>query len=136
VSRTIVYDTGMLIALAKRARIAHAKHEEATRYERPIVPGPVLSQVWRDSSRLQATLSHYLKDCLIHIEYDEDDYRRVGLMLGDSRPSGKKRPDFVDALVAYTAAGQAPAAVVTSDPLDILTYLDALPRPRVAVIPV
>jgi hypothetical protein len=136
VSRTIVYDTGMLIGLAKRARIAHAKHEQAMRYERPIVPGPVLSQVWRDSPRLQATLSHYLKDCLIHIEYDEDDYRRVGLMLGDSRPSGKKRPDFVDALVAYTAAGQAPAAVVTSDPLDILTYLDALPRPRVAVIPV
>lgn len=126
----------MLIGLAKRERIAHAKHEEATRYERPIVPGPVLSQAWRDSPRPQATLSHYLKDCLIHIEYDDDDYRRVGLMLGDRRPSGKKRPDFVDALVAYTAAGQAPAAVMTSDPLDIIAYLDTLPRPRVAVVPV
>jgi hypothetical protein len=133
---SIVYDTGMLIGLAKRLRIAHEKHEEITRKARPIVPGPVLAQVWRDGARLQAALSWYLRSCSIRTEYGEDDYRRVGVMVGRAGSPGKKRPDFVDALVTYTAAVNAPAAVLTSDPIGIIAYLHTVPRARVAVVPV
>jgi hypothetical protein len=53
------------------------------------------------------------------------DYKRIGHMLGDVRPPRKKRPDFVAALVAYT-----------SDPADIVAYLETLTRARVLVVPV
>lgn len=132
----VVYDSGMLIGLIKGSAVATAKHDEIVRDVRPLVPGPVLSQVWRGSLPLQAKLSRFLRQCAIHTRYDEDDYKRVGGMLGDVSPPGRKRPDFVDAVVAYTAAGFAPAAVVTSDSVDIIAYLDTLSERRVVVMPV
>lgn len=132
----VVYDSGMLIGLIKGSAVAMAKHDEIVRDVRPLVPGPVLSQVWRESPSLQAKLSRFLRRCTVHTKYDEGDYKRVGGMLGHVSPPGRKRPDFVDAMVAYTAAGFAPAAVVTSDSVDIIAYLDTLPESRVLVMPV
>jgi hypothetical protein len=134
VTNTVVYDSGMLISLARRLRVAHVKHEDVTREVRPIVPGPVLAQVWRDSRRLQATLSWYLRTCTIRTEYSEDDYTRVGIMLGRTA-SGKRSPDLVDALAAYTAARNEPAAIMTSDSADIMACLSTLPRAGVLVVP-
>jgi hypothetical protein len=136
VIEAVVYDSGMLIGLIKGSAIATAKHDEIIRDVRPVVPGPVLSQVWRDSPSVQAKLSRFLRRCVIHTGYDEDDYKRVGGMLGRVSPPGRKRPDFVDAVVAYTAAIFAPAAVMTSDSVDVIAYLHTLPTSQVLVSPV
>jgi hypothetical protein len=126
----------MLIGLANRTARAQAEHTQIIRHTRPVVPGPVLAQAWRDQVSVQAILSRYLRDCVIYIAYTEQDYKRVGVMLGDVRPSGKKRPDVVDALVALTAAQHDPAAVLTSDPGDITAYLDTVPKANAVVVPI
>ena len=133
---SVVYDAGMLIALANGSAVADEKHADISRAVLPVVPGPVLAQVWRDHPAIKTTLSRCLAGCHVETKYTERDYKRIGLMLGDVRPPRKKRPDFVDALVAYTAAGRAPAAVLTSDPADIVASLDTLARARVVVVPV
>jgi hypothetical protein len=134
--RAVIYDSGMLIKLAKGEPRAEFEHGRIVRSGRPIVPGPALSLAWRDSPSLKAQLSRVLRESTVHVAYDEHDYKRIGVMLGRVSPPGRKRPDFVDALVAYTATGHEPAAVMTSDSADILAYLDALPRSRVLVTPV
>jgi hypothetical protein len=136
VTGCVVYDAGMLIALANRSAVADGKHVEISREVVPVVPGPVLAQVWRDHPAIKTTLSRCLATCHVETKYTERDYKRIGLMLGDVQPPRKKRPDFVCALVAYTAAGRAPAAVLTSDPADIIAYLGTLARAPVLVVPV
>lgn len=126
----------MLISLANREARAQAEHAHVIRHTKPFVPGPVLAQAWRDRSAAQAVLSRYLRDCHVVTAYSELDYKRVGVMLGNANLPGKKRPDVVDALVAFTVAKHEPAAVLTSDPRDIAAYLDTLPKARAIVIPV
>ncbi|HEY3089086.1 MAG TPA: hypothetical protein VGJ59_13605 [Jatrophihabitantaceae bacterium] len=89
------------------------------------MPGPVLAQVWRDHPAIKTTLARCLATCHVETKCTEHDYKRIGLMLGDVRPPRKNRPDFVAARVAYT-----------SDPADIVAYLDTLARARVLVVPV
>ena len=131
-----IYDAGMLIGLANRASRAQAEHLAIIRHTRPIVPGPVLSQAWRRHSPAQAILSRYLKDCQVLTDYREQDYKRIGVMLGDAALPAKSRPDVVDALVALTAARNTPASVLTSDPADIAAYLATLRDARVIVVPI
>ena len=57
-------------------------------------------------------------------------------MLGDVTLPAKKRPDVIDALVAFTAVEHDAIAVLTSDPLDISAYLDTMPKARAVVVPV
>jgi hypothetical protein len=136
VTRPVIYDAGMLIGLANRAARAQAQHEMNVRRARPVVPGPVLAQVWRGGGSAQAVLSRYLRDCQTFTAYSEHDYKRVGMMLGDVSLPARKRPDVIDALVALTAVEHDAIAVLTSDPLDISAYLDTLPKARTVVVPV
>jgi hypothetical protein len=135
-TRPVIYDAGMLIGLANRTARVQAQHELSIRRARPIVPGPVLAQVWRGGGSAQAILSRYLRDCQTFTVYSEHDYKRVGLILGHVSLPARKRPDVIDALVALTAANHDAIAVLTSDPLDISAYLDTMPKARTVVIPV
>ena len=57
---------------------------------------------------------------------DVTDWQRIGVMLGVAVLPEKKRPDAVDALVAWTAAKHRSAVVFTSDPGDLTAYVDAI----------
>ncbi|RZS30332.1 hypothetical protein EV193_11728 [Herbihabitans rhizosphaerae] len=130
-----VYDAGMLIALAKGDNAAEREHWKACQGLRPIVPGPVLGQVWR-GARQHSRLSFALRRCDVRTAYSEADYKRVGEMLGEVALGPRKRPDVVDALVAYTAVACEPAIVLTSDPGDIEAYLATLRKARTMLVPV
>ncbi|MDE3725140.1 hypothetical protein PWG71_27485 [Nocardiopsis sp. N85] len=62
-TRTPVYDTGMLIALAARKAKAVQMHRGLTRSpHRPVVPGPVLAQVWRPDPATVHVMGAILKE--------------------------------------------------------------------------
>lgn len=132
----IVYDTGMLIALSRRDSSALAHHGRIMRSTMPVIPGPVIAQVWRSGAAVQFGLSRYLQDCAVVTDYDLQDYKRVGIMLGAAVLPPKKRPDVVDALVVLTAARLGRAAVLTSDPDDLTAYAATLPKASILVQPV
>ncbi|WP_415952546.1 hypothetical protein [Streptomyces sp. KLOTTS4A1] len=118
----VVYDSGALIAVERGSadmRYLHGVWRAAGVH--PVVPGPVLTQVWRGGAR-QYRLAESLKQCRVHLGYTVDDYRRAGWMLGQVELSAKKRPDAVDALVVVTAVLCHAGLVVTSDPDDIAAY--------------
>lgn len=132
----VVYDAGMLIALTGREKKAQADHTAIIRRVRPIVPGPVLAQVWRDSPPTRYIVSRYLNDCVTYTDYTIQDYKRAGVMLGDAVLAAKKHPDVVDALVALTAAKHGNTAILTSDPHDIRAYTATLPEAGIVVVPI
>lgn len=123
----VVYDTGMLIALAAPWNaVARLRHAEYYLAGRPVVPAPVVAQAWRGGART-ALLARALKDCAVVCCHTEQDWRRVGELIGRAALNPKKRPDPVDGLVALTAMDIDAALVATSDPDDIQAYLDQLP---------
>lgn len=148
--RVPVYDTGMLMALAARKAKAVRMHQGLGRSpHRPVVPGPVLAQVWRPDPATVHSMSVALKGCTVPqarsspaalrptsagqpecmacaAAPDTTDWRRIGAMLGVAALPAKKRPDAVDALVAWTAVKHRNAVVFTSDPGDIAVYVDAI----------
>lgn len=158
--RVPVYDTGMLIALAARKAKAVQMHRGLARSpHRPVVPGPVLAQVWRPDPATAHAMSALLKGCTVpqgrssssalhptsagHPECiacatapDLADWRRIGAVLGVADLPAKKRPDAVDALVAWTAVKHRSAVVFTSDPGDIEAYLDAIGTDDVRLVTV
>lgn len=112
--RTIVYDTGALVAAERRNPDFLALHDELTAaHIRPLVPVVVLAQAWRGGPQHQ--ISRVLKGCDI-IPDDQRIGRAAGVACGASGTS-----DVIDAIVVATAV-QHQAAVVTSDP-DDLTHL-------------
>jgi hypothetical protein len=141
-ARTVVYDSGMLVALLRGKPAAVVLHHALrAAAHRPIVIGPVLAQCWRPDLKF----SQYLKDCTVPQARDSatpvraagaadggcvacartaslDTYKRAGVMLGRALLPPKKRPDAVDALVVVTAALHGPAQILTSDPEDIRAY--------------
>ncbi|GAB3452284.1 hypothetical protein GCM10027570_30320 [Streptomonospora sediminis] len=146
-----VYDTGMLIALAAHKAKAVRIHQSirGVAPHRPVVPGLVLIQAWRPSPGLAYSLSALLKDCTVpqarssppplrrssagqydcvscSTAPDIKDLRRIGAALGTAALPGKKRPDAVDASVAWIAMRHSKAVVFTSDPDDMAAYLAAL----------
>ncbi|OOC56780.1 MULTISPECIES: hypothetical protein [Nocardiopsis] len=155
-----VYDTGMLIALASGKTKAIQIHRGLGRTpHRPIVPGPVLAQAWRSDPATVYALSRVLKECtvpqarssapalrptrvgqvtciLCSTPPDTTDWRRIGVLLETADLPPKKRPDAVDALVAWNAAKHLEAVVFTSDPEDISAYLRAIGTDGVHVAPV
>ncbi|WP_017572917.1 hypothetical protein [Nocardiopsis halotolerans] len=148
--RVPVYDTGMLIALSARKAKAVQMHLGLARSpHRPVVPGPVLAQVWRPDPATVHAMSALLKECTVpqarsspaalrptcagRVECvacatapDVTDWRRIGAILGTAALPAKKRPDAVDALVAWTAVKHRSAVVFTSDPGDVAAYLEAI----------
>jgi predicted nucleic acid-binding protein len=123
----VVYDAGMLIALATpRDTLAPVRHAEYRRMGRPVVPAPVVAQAWRGGAST-AQLARALKDCAVVCCYTQQEWRRVGELIGRAALPAKKRPDPVDGLVALTAVDVEAAVVATSDPADIRAYLERLP---------
>lgn len=149
-TRTVVYDSGMLVALLRGKPAAVVLHRALrAASHRPIVIGPVLAQCWRPDPKTVHAFSQYLRDCTIPQARDSatpiratdaiaggcvacartaslDTYNRAGAMLGKALLPVKKRPDAVDALVVVTAALHGPAQVLTSDPEDIRAYTATL----------
>lgn len=131
----VVYDAGMLIALAdKKPGLALARHRAFGRNGLPVVPAPVVAQAWRGGAA-RAHLARALKECAVVCCYTETEWRRVGELIARAELPAKKRPDPVDGLVALTALQIGAAMVATSDPGDIQAYLDQLPG-AATIIPV
>ncbi|ORT58494.1 hypothetical protein [Streptomyces sp. CB03238] len=122
----VVYDSGALIAVERgSAKLRYLHRTWRAAGITPVVPGPVLAQVWRGGAR-QYALAEFLKQCRVHVAYTVDDYRRAGWMLGHADLPDKKRPDAVDALVVLTAVLHHTDTVVTSDPADVAAYAATL----------
>ncbi|MEY9966698.1 putative nucleic acid-binding protein [Streptacidiphilus sp. MAP12-16] len=109
--RTIVYDTGALLAAERRNPDFLALHDELTAARiRPLVPVVVLAQAWRGGPQHQ--ISRVLKGCDV-LPDDQRVGRAAGIACGASATA-----DVVDAIVVVTAV-QYQASVVTSDPGDL-----------------
>ncbi|KJK58017.1 PIN domain-containing protein [Saccharothrix sp. ST-888] len=116
--RTIVYDTGALLAAERRNPDFLALHDELTAaHIRPLVPVVVLAQAWRGGPQHQ--ISRVLKGCDV-LPDDQRTGRAAGVACGASGTS-----DVVDAIVVATAV-QYQAAVVTSDPDDLTHLADSI----------
>jgi predicted nucleic acid-binding protein len=118
--RHVVYDTGALIAVDRRRDdLSLRRHQRRIiQREKVIVPAPVAAQVVRDPRR-QARLMLILQSCEV-IAFGADHAVPVGKLLALSGTA-----DVVDGFVALKAA-ETDAAVVTSDPDDILHLLTTL----------
>lgn len=113
----VVYDAGMLVAADRNVRDVWAEHR--VRLEAgivPVVPAPVVAQVSRSPQQVQ--LRRLLRGCQV-TALTEQDAHAAGHLLGRA---GTR--DVVDAVVAQTAA-QLDADVVTGDPADISSLLEA-----------
>ena len=162
-TRTVVYDSGMLVALLRGKPAAVVLHHALrAAAHRPIVIGPVLAQSWRPDPKTVHAFSQYLKDCTVPQARDSatpiratdaigggcvacartaslDTYKRAGAMLGKALLPPKKRPDAVDALVVVTAARtcqrrSSPAIRKTSAPTRApLITRTSSPRPSDAI---
>lgn len=105
------YDAGVLIAADRGERSAIAFHRSLLLAGvRPLVPAPVLAQVWRGGP--QAGLSQVLRGCEV-VALTQALARRAGELLASS--GGR---DVVDAAVVAVAESRG-GAVVTSDAEDI-----------------
>ncbi|MFG2246094.1 hypothetical protein [Spirillospora sp. NPDC048823] len=156
-ARTVVYDTGMLLAMLSGDRVALVLHHGLRAApHRPVIIGPVLAQAWRPDPKTVHAFSGYLRDCTVpqargaaapvQGKYAAnagcvacskaatlDSYKRAGAMLAKAVPPGKKRPDAVDALVVVTAALHIPALIVTSDPGDLAAYAATLDNADIVI---
>lgn len=125
--RSLVYDTGVLIAAERNNRriwLDHARH--ITKDTMILVPAAVLAQAWRGGPQPQ--LSRFLAGCQI-VDLDETDARRTGRLCATA-----ERTDVVDASVVVVAQRHG-AGVVTADPSDLapLVAASGAPIPIVAV---
>jgi hypothetical protein len=111
--RGLVLDAGALreAEANPRGMVWALCREENRAGRQPLVPTPVLAQIWRGGAR-QAGLSHVVKGCEM-VGVDEAMARRIGKLLGISGTS-----DIVDAMVVLVAM-ESGATVLTSDPVDI-----------------
>jgi hypothetical protein len=156
-ARTVVYDTGMLLAVLSGDAVALTLHHGLRPApHRPIIIGPVLAQAWRPDPKTVHAFSGYLKDCTVPQARGTaapirgeaaanagcvacaktttlDSYKRAGAMLAKVAPPGKKRPDAVDALVVVTAALHVPAQILTSDPGDLDAYTATLDHADITI---
>ncbi|MEX5633543.1 hypothetical protein [Parafrankia sp. FMc2] len=123
-TRTVVYDTGMLVALLRdnpTARLLH--HGLRAAPHRPVPIGAVLAQAWRPDPKVIHAFSQYLKDCTVPQTREStplirstanipagivacartftlDSYKRAGAMLANASLPTKKRPDVIDTLAS------------------------------------
>jgi rRNA-processing protein FCF1 len=112
--RSVVLDTGALIALEKGDERVRALLDLALRSDaRIVVPVAVIAQAWRGGAR-QSRLLRLLSDPSVTAEimYPET-ARACGVLCGKARTN-----DVVDASVVV-AARRHRALVLTSDPVDI-----------------
>jgi hypothetical protein len=157
----VVYDAGMLIHLEQGRAHAAALHRRILSRggHRPIVPLPVLGQVWRPGPGNYTSLKPILAGCTVYAArdarpplfeakswddqmrsclpcssgYTERDGKRAGALASRAKLPAKKSFDVVDALVMVVAAHHGRTLVVTTDVDDILAYRDALGEHEVGV---
>ena len=116
---SVTYDAGALVAADRGDHLMRARHASVLRSGLPpVVPAPVVWQVWRDGAR-QARLAWLLRGCVVE-PVDAVVARAAGELLGRSRTS-----DGVDAVVALSAARRG-GLLYTSDPDDLSQLLDQL----------
>ncbi|WP_433475570.1 hypothetical protein ACQPZP_00200 [Spirillospora sp. CA-142024] len=155
-ARTVVYDTGMLLAMLSGDAVALTLHNGLRPApHRPILIGPVLAQAWRPDPKTVHAFSGFLRDCTVPQARGTappirgtaanagcvacaktttlDSYKRAGAMLAKAVPPGKKRPDAVDALVVVTAALHVPAQILTSDPGDLACHAATLDHADITI---
>lgn len=156
-ARTVVYDSGMFVALLHGKPAALVLHHALRMApHRPVAIRPVIAQCWRPDPKTVHAFSQYLKDCTIPqtrgaappLRGSEaaitgcvacartsglDSYKRAGAMLGKATLPARKRPDAVDALVVVAAALHGPAQILTSDPDDMRAYAATLDHADIAV---
>jgi hypothetical protein len=115
--RSVVYDTGVLIAAERSERRIWAEHR--VRLEAglvPLVPAPVVAQASR--SPKQAQLRRLLRGCEV-VAFDETAAHVAGALLGKARTR-----DVVDASVVELSIRKQ-ADVVSDDAVDIRRLLSA-----------
>jgi hypothetical protein len=115
--RSVVYDTGVLIAADRSQRRVWAEHR--VRLEAglvPLVPAPVIAQASRSSK--QAQLRRLLRGCEV-VAFDEAAAHAAGVLLGKTRTR-----DVVDASVVELSIRKQ-ADVVSDDAADIRRLLSA-----------
>jgi hypothetical protein len=109
----VIYDAGALIAADKNQPAFMADHRiRLRRGIMPLVPAPVLSQVWAPGSK-HATLHRVINGCDV-LPYTEDEARDVAALC---RNAGSC--DVVDGFVAHAAIKHGHATIITSDVEDI-----------------
>jgi predicted nucleic acid-binding protein len=114
----VVYDAGALVAAERGEQRFRALHHRWLAFEiAPVVPSPVLTQVWRNGARLVG-LTRTLSGCRV-LPITDDVAKHAGVLLGRSRTN-----DAIDAIVIATAL-RYDAVVVTSDPDDLRRLWDA-----------
>lgn len=158
---SVVYDAGMLIHLEQGRQRAVALHRKVLERgdHRPIVPLPVLGQVWRPGPGNYTSLEPVLAGCTVYSAGDsrpplfaakgwddgaqaclpcaagftERDGKRVGALASRVKLPAKKSFDVVDALVLVIAAHHGRSLVVTTDLDDLLAYREALGEHQVGI---
>lgn len=126
----IVYDSGALIAAERGKRPLLALHTRMLqRRIRPVVPAPVLAQVWRGGP--QATLSRVLAGCRIAEGFTEAEARLIGAWLARTSTS-----DVVDAYVVAVASRIAGSVIYTDDVGDLVRLADPADQsPEILPVP-
>jgi hypothetical protein len=113
----VIYDAGALVAADKDQRLFLQAHDLLIHGGvRPLLPAPVLSQVWLPGAKHTA-LHRVVSGCTV-IPYTEDAAREVARLC---RNAGST--DVVDGFVAFTALRNGSAPVITSDIDDIRALL-------------
>jgi hypothetical protein len=119
VTASITYDTGALLAAERADRLMWTIHENCLqRHVRPVVPAPVLAEVWRGGAG-QTRLSRLLRGCEVE-PMIEPQALRAGVLAGRA-----KRGDVVDVTVVEGAVRRGDA-IVTSDPDDLAAIASAV----------
>lgn len=109
--RGFTLDAGALIALERNEARVWARLKEAVRQTvRPVIPAPVLAQVWRSAQ--QANLARAIKQCRVEVT-DNELARAAGELLAATGTD-----DAIDAIVIAGAARRGDI-VVTSDVDDL-----------------
>lgn len=120
-SGLVIYDAGALVAADKNQRLFLRAHDLFLRDGvRPLLPAPVLSQVWLPGVK-HAVLHRVVSGCTV-IPYTDEAAREVARLC---RKAGST--DVVDGFVAFTALRHGQAPVITSDVDDIRALLSGEP---------
>jgi predicted nucleic acid-binding protein len=125
--RSVVYDTGVLIASDRSERKIWAEHR--VRLEAgviPFVPAPVVAQASRSPKQVQ--MRRLLRGCEV-IPFDETAAHLAGSLLGKTRTR-----DVVDAAVAVLAIQY--GADIVSDDADAIRRLLSVMRAKVSIVEV
>jgi hypothetical protein len=113
----VIYDAGALVAAHRNERLFLRAHDLLLRSGvRPLLPAPVLSQVWLPGSK-HAVLHRVLGGCTV-MPFTEEAAREVARLC---RNAGST--DVVDGFVALMALRNGSAPVITSDVDDIRVLL-------------